>query len=131
MVEKAELQTAYSKLEDVRKSQEQFVNDMNSLPERPDYHHVRDICNHHMKIGSVLQKETIENAKALFRTHLPPRLASDVIDFILESIDEGHYKKFGTDPGVGFALSGLPDSMMIEWDAITAALLKAVSDGEE
>ncbi len=131
MVEKAELQTAYSKLEDVRKSQEQFVKDMNSLPKRPDYHHMRDICNHHMKNGSILQKDTIANAKAFFRARFPPKLAADVLEFILESIDEGHYDKFGTDPGVGFALSALPDSMTISWADITNALLKAVSDGEE
>lgn len=130
MTEKTELETAYVGLKDVRKSQEQFVKDMNSLEKRPDYDHLRQLCYHHMKQRSVLQRETIALVKGFFRESLDQDVASDLLDLIFEKIEEGHYSKFGDD-GASFALSGLPNTMRIHWNKVRTALLKASLDGEE
>ncbi len=130
ITEKPELQKAYARLEDVRRSQEQFVKDMNSLADRPQYDHLVDLCYRHMKPGA-LQVKTLMLAKGFFRVELRRRVASDLLDLILENVQKGHYAMFATDAGAGFALSALPNSMRIHWTKVRAALLEAGLDGKE
>ncbi len=114
---------------EVQESQEQFVKDMNSLADRPDYDHLRQICYHHMKQRSTLQKETLTLVKGFFRVPLNRDVASDLLELIIEMIEEGHYSKF-TGDSAGFALSALPNSMSIHWTEVRAALLEANLDGD-
>ncbi len=130
MVGSVEVEKGHTRLEDVRKSQEQYVKDVNSLTDRPDYDHFVDTCWHHMEMGSALQKDTLILVKGFFR--FPPQSddeASDLLDLIIENLQEGHYLMFAIDSGAGFALAALPNSMRIHWKKVRAALLKAVSDG--
>ncbi len=129
MAGNAEVQKAYAGLKTVQGSQEQFVKDMNSLTDRPDYDYLVDLCYRHMKQGSALQERTITFVKGFFRVRLQPRVASDLLDLILENVQKGHYAKFADD-GAGFALSALPNSMRIHWKRIRVALLEASLDGD-
>ena len=115
-------------LRNIKKTQEQYVKDVNSLADRPDYDHFRDVCWRHMEMGTVLQADTITFVKGFFRFSWEPEEASDLLDLIVEGVEKGHYNKF-KDDGASFALSALPDSMQIHWGKVRKALLKAGLDG--
>ncbi len=112
-------------VEDARASQLQFVKDFNSLADSPTYDHLVDICYRHMVQGSKLQKETITLVTGFFQVPLSRGVASDLLDLVLRSLQEGHYSKWASDDGLRFTLSALPDSMSMEWVDVRKALMGA------
>lgn len=129
MAEEKSSPSSIARLADVKQSQEQFVEDVNSLlGKEASYHRLRDICYRHMQEGE-LRQDTLTLAKGFFRLRLGERVARAVLDRILENLQDGHYAMFTGDGGVTFALSSLPDSMKFRWDEVREALLEARVDG--
>ena len=122
--EKAEVQKQYARVQDAKKTQEQYVRAANDLTKDADYDHLEDLLYHHMKAGP-LRKENLVYAQAFFQVSLPDAAVKKLLDRIIQNLKKGHYAKFDEHEGVSFALSSLPNHMSIKWDKVREALMKA------
>lgn len=124
--EKAEVQKQYAMVQDAKKSQEQYVRDINALTKEAGYDHLEDVFYHHMKAGP-LRDENLVYAQSLFRIpDLSEATVGSILDLLKQNLQEGHYAKFDEHDGVSFALSSLPNHMSIKWDEVRIAIRKAI-----